>query len=425
MDQEDCRSMSKMAQVSMRNVRCFGDTQSVDMGKVTLLVGENSTGKSTVLGCCNALSRLASFNNPGPGAPNCFDEEPFRMGRFRTIARHGADGFSIDGSFHEHCHTAVGFSFSPDRNGHPTEVEFRVELPPRDGVGRHLSVTQNLDSPRVWRFKGNGFAVDIPLRAFSYRQFSAWFSMAIRHGYMPFAGEPSVYRRASAESSTEHEAAFAKLINFLQDMPLPRESLPMYAATPGVFWRERGYAVNPISDWDDGLREHLSVAGRELGLFSEIDVSAGPDAHYEIRVRQSREWYNIVDTGFGVSSILPLLHAMYVQPEGTTFLLQQPEVNIHPSAQVRLAEMMAKSPYRFVIETHSDHLIDQFRICVMENVLQPDELRIAYFELDPEREASVIHNISVDAAGNFDGAPASYRRFFLDQTDRLLGLGGH
>ena len=348
------------------------------------------------------------------------------MVRFQTIARRGADAFAVDGSFQEHCHTAVGFSFSPDRDGHPSEVRFRVELQAQDGVGPHLSVTRDPESPKVWRFEGNGFAVDIPQQAFSYRQFSTWVSMAIRHGYVPFAGDRSLRRRTSAaESSSEHDAAFAKLINFLKKMPLPRESMPMYAPSPGAIRRKREYQSNPIPDWDDGLRKHLSGAGRELGLFSEIDVSSRPDAHYEIRVMQSREWYNIADTGFGIWTILPLLRAMFRQPEGTTFLLQQPEVNIHPSAQARLAEMMAKSPYRFVIETHSDHLIDPFRICVMEDMLLPEELRIAYFERDPERDASVIHNISVDAAGNLDGAPVSYRRFFLDQTDRLLGFAGH
>lgn len=66
--------MSNIAQISMRDIRCFADTQSVDMGKVTLLVGENSSGKSTFLGCYNAFSRLASFSkldDPGPNTPNC------------------------------------------------------------------------------------------------------------------------------------------------------------------------------------------------------------------------------------------------------------------------------------------------------------------------------------------------------------------
>ena len=417
--------MSKIVRLSLQNVRCLGDTQSVDMGKITLLVGENSTGKSTFLGCCNAFSRLASLRDlrdPGPGTSNCFDEEPFSMGGFRTIARHGADAFSLDGSFQEHCHTMIGFTFSADRNGHPSESRFRVELPARDGLERHLSVTRVPESPERWRFEGDRFDVDIPRHAFSYQQFSTWLSTAVRHGYMPYAGNSDIYRK-TGKSSTEHDASFAKLINFLQEMPLPLESLPVYAVPPGIVWRQRGFPADPIPQWDDDLRKFLSEEGRKLGLFSDIVVGMGPDGHHEIRVQQSGGWHNIVDTGFGVSSVLPLLHAMYRQQEGATFLLQQPEVNVHPSAQANLAQMMAESPHRFVIETHSDHLIDRFRICVMEEMLAPDELRIAYFQREPEREGVVIYNISVDEDGNLDGAPAEYRKFFMDETDRLLGFG--
>ena len=332
------------------------------MGKITLLVGKNNTGKSTFLGCCNAFSRLASLRDledPGPATLNCFDEKPFSMGGFRTIERHGADTFSLDGSFHEHCHTMIGFTFSSDRNGHPSEVRLHVELPSFNGVEHHLSVTRVRESPEMWHFEGHGFHLSIPQHAFSYRQFSTWLSMAIRHGSM------------------------------------------------------RG----------GDLREFLSEEGRKLGLFSDI-VKVGSDGQHEIHVQQSGGWRNIVETGFGVSSIMPMLHAMYRQQEGTTFLLQQPEINVHPSAQARLAQMMAESPHRFVIETHSDHLIDRFRICVMEEVLAPDELRIAYFQREPDREGVVIYNISVDEDGNLDGAPAGYRKFFMDETDRLLGFGG-
>ena len=418
--------MSKIVRLSLQNIRCLGDTQSVDMRKITLLVGENSTGKSTFLGCCDALSRLASLRDlrdPGPGTSNCFDEEPFSMGGFRTIARHGADAFSLDGSFHEHCHTMIGFTFSADRSGHPSESRCRVELPPINGVEQHLSMTRVPGSPETWRFEGNGFHIDIPQHAFSYRQFSTWLSMAIRHGSMPYAGQSNAYRRITGKSSTEQDVAYVKLINFLRRMPLPQESLPVYAVPPGVVWRRRGFPSDPISHWDDDLRNFLSAEGRKLDLFSDI-VKVGPDGQHEIRVQQSGGWHNIVDTGFGVSTVVPLLHAMYRQQEGATFLLQQPEVNVHPSAQARLAQMMAESPHRFVIETHSDHLIDRFRICVMEEALAPDDLRIAYFHREPGRDAAVIYNISVDEAGNLDGAPAGYRKFFMDETDRLLGFSG-
>lgn len=247
--------------------------------------------------------------------------------------------------------------------------------------------------------------------------------MAIRHGSMPYAGQINAYRRSTGKSSAEHDVAFVKLINFLRRMPLPQESLPVYAVLPGVVWRRRGFPSDPIPHWDDDLRKFLSAEGRKLDLFSDI-VKVDPDGQHAIHVKQSGGWHNIVDTGFGVSSVVPLLQAMYRQQEGTTFLLQQPEVNVHPSAQARLAQMMAESPHRFVIETHSDHLIDRFRICVMEEALAPDDLRIAYFHREPGRDAAVIYNIAVDEAGNLDGAPAEYREFFMDETDRLLGFSG-
>ena len=212
-------------------------------------------------------------------------------------------------------------------------------------------------------------------------------------------------------------------LEHLQKIPLPQEALPVYAVPHGVVWRQWVFPSDPISQWGGDLREFLSEEGRKLGLFSDI-VKVGSDGQHEIHVQQSGGWRNIVETGFGVSSIMPMLHAMYRQQEGTTFLLQQPEINVHPSAQARLAQMMAESPHRFVIETHSDHLIDRFRICVMEEVLAPDELRIAYFQREPDREGVVIYNISVDEDGNLDGAPAGYRKFFMDETDRLLGFGG-
>ena len=418
--------MSKIVRLSLKNVRCLSDTQSVDMGKITLLVGKNNTGKSTFLGCCNAFSRLASLRDledPGPATLNCFDEKPFSMGGFRTIERHGADTFSLDGSFHEHCHTMIGFTFSSDRNGHPSEVRLHVELPSFNGVEHHLSVTRVRESPEMWHFEGHGFHLSIPQHAFSYRQFSTWLSMAIRHGSMPFDGQSESYRRRTGKFSTEHDASFARLINFLQKIPLPQEALPVYAVPHGVVWRQWVFPSDPIPQWGGDLREFLSEEGRKLGLFSDI-VKVGSDGQHEILVQQSGGWRNIVETGFGVSSIMPMLHAMYRQQEGTTFLLQQPEINVHPSAQARLAQMMAESPHRFVIETHSDHLIDRFRICVMEEVLAPDELRIAYFQREPDREGVVIYNISVDEDGNLDGAPAGYRKFFMDETDRLLGFGG-
>lgn len=55
------------------------------MRPINLLVGENSTGKATFLGCYNVLHRMLS----GPDIDTVldFNEEPFVMGSFRDIVR--------------------------------------------------------------------------------------------------------------------------------------------------------------------------------------------------------------------------------------------------------------------------------------------------------------------------------------------------
>ena len=49
------------------------------------------------------------------------------------------------------------------------------------------------------------------------------------------------------------------------------------------------------------------------------------------------------------------------------FLLQQPEVHLHPSAQAALGTLfcqVAKPERQLVVETHSDHLLDRVRMDV-------------------------------------------------------------
>ena len=47
--------MNHPTSLTLENVRCFAGAQTGQIRRVTLLVGENSTGKSTFLDCYRAL----------------------------------------------------------------------------------------------------------------------------------------------------------------------------------------------------------------------------------------------------------------------------------------------------------------------------------------------------------------------------------
>ena len=51
------------------------------------------------------------------------------------------------------------------------------------------------------------------------------------------------------------------------------------------------------------------------------------------------------------------------------FLLQQPEVHLHPSAQAALGSLfcqVAAAGKQLIVETHSDHVIDRIRMDVRD-----------------------------------------------------------
>ena len=177
------------------------------------------------------------------------------------------------------------------------------------------------------------------------------------------------------------------------------------------------------------LRKKLSTFGRLCGLFSDIDIKRkGRSASdpFQILFKVSGASANLMDIGYGVSQVLPILVDVLTRERENLFLMQQPEVHLHPRAQAELGSFLghiaSREKKRFVVETHSDYLID--RICLdirdKKTGLTPDDISILYFER--ENSWVKVHPIQIDENGNIQGAPPGYRSFFLKEQARVLGL---
>lgn len=104
-------------------------------------------------------------------------------------------------------------------------------------------------------------------------------------------------------------------------------------------------------------------------MFDNVSIDLISENNYSIKITYKGIKLSINNVGFGISQILPSL-ANILSFENTHYTLQQPEVHLHPKAHSEFGEFIFNSAKennnKFIIETHSDFLIDRFRFCLHE-----------------------------------------------------------
>jgi hypothetical protein len=89
-----------------------------------------------------------------------------------------------------------------------------------------------------------------------------------------------------------------------------------------------------------------------------------------------------VDAGFGLSQLLPILVEMFMR-ENSLILIEQPELHLHPRLQARMGQLFRNAVLgwnhnRFIVETHSEHLVLRIRSLIRKRLLSPDLVKVLY-----------------------------------------------
>ena len=106
-----------MDRITLKNFRCFREEQTARLAPLTLLVGENSTGKTSFLALIRALWDVA-YRRRIPD----FKEEPYDLGSFEEIAHHRGG----KGGRAETFDVAFDFTLEDERN--ETIGSYRFEV---------------------------------------------------------------------------------------------------------------------------------------------------------------------------------------------------------------------------------------------------------------------------------------------------------
>lgn len=153
---------------------------------------------------------------------------------------------------------------------------------------------------------------------------------------------------------------------------------------------------------------------KEMGLihdFSVKEIAKGSNFYQvSVRSRPGGPPVALTDVGFGVSQVLPVIVLLYYVPEGSTVVLEQPEIHLHPSAQSVLADLIINvSEHRdlqVVIETHSEHLLLRLQRRVAEEKF--DSEKIALYYVEAEAAESQLVPIKIDSLGQLSQWPKNF-----------------
>ena len=186
---------------------------------------------------------------------------------------------------------------------------------------------------------------------------------------------------------------------------------------PGTF---ENYVASIIHDWQntkDSRLQTLVRTLRRLRLTGQIHTQKIGDIAIEIQVglhprhrTNSMDMVSIADVGLGVSQVLPVLVALIVAEPGQLVYLEQPELHLHPRAQVALAQVLAdaaKRGVRVLAETHSSLLLLAVQTLVAEGDLSPELVKLHWFTRG-ENGATKIDTAELDEAGAYGDWPEDF-----------------
>jgi ABC-type lipoprotein export system ATPase subunit len=445
--------------LSINDFRCFHKISGIPLRPINILVGENSSGKTSLLAALRFILDL--FGREGKAS---FNKDPFYLGSYEQIAhyRGGRFGrakhfsFRLDGQFSnamglravrstaEKLHSTVPTAFDLcigfiNHRSEPavSDIEFSCgEYAVRAEFSEEISI--KIKTPTIQEYE---FSDRFITRSAD--------SLLVNFSYIEFILRDLRFMEADKEEKPP-ELFYDEVALLGELYRIARRSLPLnvYASAPVRSKPERTYnpgEANPapsgehipfvlaqIKAFDKELwtkvEKTLQTFGAASGLFEDVNIrrlsntEGGP---FQLIVGLSGAKSNIMDVGYGVSQALPIITDLVRAQQKTLFLLQQPEVHLHPRAQAELATLFAQivkeKSHTLFVETHSDYLIDRMRMEARDGkYIKPEDVSILFFErsgLD-----IVVHPISIDGLGNIRGAPATYRDFFIREEFRSLGM---
>lgn len=170
----------------------------------------------------------------------------------------------------------------------------------------------------------------------------------------------------------------------------------------------------------------------EKGILKLAPEGVGIYVYLKQKINRKTHTLSLADVGYGMTPLISMLIRIelmiceYTQRPGEIGMMciEEPESNLHPNLQAKLAEMFVDAivNYRinFMIETHSEYIIRKLQNLVATKKIKTEDISIHYFaNSDPKQRVDgepQVKHIKIKENG---GLTAKFGTGFLDEATNL------
>lgn len=162
------------------------------------------------------------------------------------------------------------------------------------------------------------------------------------------------------------------------------------------------------------FQEMIGYWLRAMGMIDSFRVEEIADGsnlwRAYVTTRPGASEVQLTDVGFGVSQVLPVITLLQYVDEGSTVILEQPEIHLHPLAQAALADVIIQAAthrrVQVILESHSEHLLLRLQRRIAEQVVSADAIKL-YF-CDAPKGLSTLTPLELDLFGNIRNWPQNF-----------------
>lgn len=372
--------MVKLKSIVFSSYKRFEEKCKVEIRPITILVGKNSSGKSSI-------SKLFPMF------------EKSMSGRIDSPFFFENDGVVLGSSFSDISH-----------NGNNVGLFWGLEYEDGMSLGAEfISATGNQD---YW-IKKYSLLYDGILSVLEQKKNQGNYTDIVKHKeYLPedfkgFVNEK--FLNSHGVLSIEPYKLYTDYIGPFRAFPkrVYSQRISSIAKKVGVdgTWAYDNLNISnsllsKVSEWyAKSFSSKIVLKQLDKGIFS-----------VNIQKLNSSHEVNIADEGQGMSQILPIVTRCCMQDvDDSIIVVEQPELHLHPAAHEKIADLFVETAklnnHRYIIETHSKNLLLEIRSLVADKKIPFDKDDVIIYYVDEEDENAILQEITIDENGNLSDWP--------------------